>query len=86
MGSPGQKGDISSYTEGKKINGSPSQPLDKINASYIYKSEGIGTEEAKSAYNTNGDLRDIIPFYIAILNNDRQEKGVSNTYKKYNAL
>ena len=83
MGSPGQKGDISSYTEGKKINGSPSQPLDKVNASYIYKSEGIGTEEAKSAYNTNGDLRDIIPFYIAILNNDRQEKGVSNTYKKY---
>lgn len=83
MGNPGQKGDISSYTDGKKINGNPSQPLDKVNASYIYKSEGIDKIEAVSAYNDRGELKDIIPFYVAILNNDRQEEGKTNTYKKY---
>jgi len=83
MGSPGQKGDISSYTDGKKINGSPPQPLDKVNASYIYKSEGKDRVDAISVYDTDGNFRDIIPFYIAILNNDLQEKNSKNTYKKY---
>lgn len=83
MGNPGQKGDISSYTDGKKINNQPSQPLDKVNASYIYKSEGKNRVDAQSVYNTDGDLRDIIPFYIAVLNNDLQEKNSTSTYKKY---
>jgi len=84
LNNPGQKGNISSYTKGKILEGkTTSQPLDTVNASYIYKSEGIGQVEAISAYNNRGELKDIIPFYVAILNNDRQEIGKTNTYKKY---
>jgi hypothetical protein len=82
---PGQKGNISSYTKGKLLNGAlTSKPLDTVNASFIYKSEGKEREEAKSEYVKRGDeLKDIIPFYIAILNNDRQQTGAVSTYKKY---
>jgi hypothetical protein len=85
LNSPGQKGNISSYTKGKILEGdTKSKPLDTINASYIYKSEGKGQLEAQSAYAIRGnELKDIIPFYVAILNNDRQEEGKTNTYKKY---
>ena len=85
LGNPGQKGDISDYSIGKKdLQGNTIGPLDKINASFIYKSEGKGQSEAQSEYAVRGDeLKDIIPFYIAILNNDRQEIGKTNTYKKY---
>jgi hypothetical protein len=85
LGNPGQKGNISSYTKGKLLNGAlTSKPLDTVNASFIYKSEGKEREEAKSEYVKRGDeLKDIIPFYIAILNNDRQQTGAVSTYKKY---
>ena len=85
LGNPGQKGDVSDYSIGKKdLQGNTIGALDKVNASYIYKSEGVGQSEAQSEYATRGDeLKDIIPFYIAILNNDRQERGKTSTYKKY---
>jgi hypothetical protein len=89
LGSPGQKGNISNYKAGKILFGDDiSLPLDTINASFIYKVKGADGVEAKSTYpNLNGEdglLRDIVPFYIAILNNDRQEKYPNrDTYKKY---
>jgi hypothetical protein len=78
LGSPGQKGDISSYTNGKRstITGNALGPVDKVNASFIYKTN---TKDG-SKYGDNKNLDDIIPFYIAILNNDSQ---VGGTYKKY---
>jgi hypothetical protein len=50
--------------------------LDKVNASYIYKN----AVNERSNYYTDPNLTDIIPFYIAILNNDLQKDG---PYKKY---
>lgn len=85
LGNPGKKGNISSYTKGKQgIYGEGKLgPVDKVTAYPIYKTNtrdgsrypgaGGGTEFEES-------LRDIIPFYIAILNNDSQIDG---TYKKY---
>ena len=82
LGNPGQKGNISSYTNGKKSIFPPTPislgPADKINASFIYKTNTKdGSNYGKAGFN---DLNDIIPFYIAILNNDSQKGG---TYKKY---
>jgi hypothetical protein len=80
LGNPGQKGNISSYTNGKKstITGNSLGPADKINASFIYKTN---TKDGSNYGKTGFDnLNDIIPFYIAILNNDTQ---VGGTYKKY---
>jgi hypothetical protein len=90
LGSPGQQGNISNYKTGKILPGSTtSTVLDKINASFIYKVQGANGAEAKSTYpnlltKEDGLLRDIVPFYIAILNNDRQERYPNrDTYKKY---
>jgi hypothetical protein len=80
LGNPGQKGNISSYTNGKKntLTGASLGPADKINASFIYKTNTKdGSNYGKAGFD---NLNDIIPFYIAILNNDTQ---VGGTYKKY---
>jgi hypothetical protein len=80
LGNPGQKGNISSYTNGKKntLTGASLGPTDKVNASFIYKAN---TDDGSNYGKTGFDnLNDIIPFYIAILNNDSQKGG---TYKKY---
>lgn len=80
LGNPGQKGNISSYTNGKKstITGNSLGPVDKVNASFIYKTNtDDGSNYGKAGFD---NLNDIIPFYIAILNNDTQ---VGGTYKKY---
>lgn len=78
--SPGTKGNRSSYTIGKRntTDGALLGPIDKINASSIYKTN---TKDG-SKYGKEGgeDLADIVPFFIAILNNDSQ---VGGTYKKY---
>jgi hypothetical protein len=54
----------------------PQPALDKVNASYIYKNAA----SAGSNYYTDDNLKDILPFNIAILNNDLQ---VGGPYKKY---
>jgi hypothetical protein len=64
----------SNYDSGSAYN-SPSTALDKVNASYIYKSKS--SKYGSSEYT---DLNDIIPFSIAILNNELQ---VGGPYKKY---
>jgi hypothetical protein len=85
LNNPGAKGNISSYTAGKKSISGPVTnlgPVDKVNASPIYKTntkDGSRYPGFKNA-NPNPDLKDIIPFFIAILNNDSQ---VGGTYKKY---
>lgn len=78
LGNPGAKGNISSYTAGKKntVTGARNGAVDRVNASPIYKTN---TKDG-SRYSTDPDLKDIIPFFIAILNNDSQ---VGGTYKKY---
>lgn len=78
LNNPGAKGNISSYTTGKRntTTGDRNGALDKVNASPIYKTN---TKDG-SRYSTDPDLKDIIPFFIAILNNDSQ---VGGTYKKY---
>jgi hypothetical protein len=87
LGSPGRKGNISSYTQGKRSTTTNQSlgPVDKVNASYIYKAN-TNTGDQGSRYYTgnpeggNNPYTDIIPFYVAILNNDSQ---VGGTYKKY---
>ena len=75
LGSPGQRGNRSSYTNGKKDStGASLGPVDRVNASHIYKTRD------GSHYGPDPKLNDIIPFYVAILNNDAQ---VGGTYKKY---
>jgi hypothetical protein len=58
-----------------------SEPIDKITAYPIYKSEFADG----SRYGKIDDLNDIIPFSIAILNNDDQNKTTATnlSYKKY---
>ena len=77
---PGTKGNRSSYTIGKRntTDGALLGPIDKINSFPIYKTN----TKNGSKYGKEGgeDLADIIPFFIAILNNDSQ---VGGTYKKY---
>jgi hypothetical protein len=74
LGNPGQKGDLSDYKKGKvDLNSNSSKALDTVNASYIYKSS--------DPYPKNDPLLyDLIPFRIAILNNENQSGIV---YKKY---
>jgi len=85
LGNPGQKGNISSYTRGKRRSSDNTNfgPVDKINGSTIYKTnanEGSKYPGAGGGTKPNKLLKDIIPFYIAILNNDNQKDG---PYKKY---
>ena len=62
----------SNYDSGSVYEGT-STALDKVNASYIYKSKSTN-------YNSDTNLNDLIPFSIAILNNELQDGG---PYKKY---
>jgi len=76
LNNPGEvKKDRSSYTNGT------GQALDKVNASYIYKSD-VTPGRDNPLYKTNGEFLDIIPFIISILNNDNQEKNDPGTYRK----
>jgi hypothetical protein len=67
----------SNYASGSTVNGK-SSALDRVNAYPIYKS----TTKDGSRYGKDGyeELNDIIPFNIAILNNDIQG---DQTFKKY---
>ena len=67
----------SNYDKGSTVNGQ-SSALDRVNAYPIYKS----TTKDGSRYGKDGyeELNDIIPFNIAILNNDIQG---DQTFKKY---
>ena len=81
LGNPGQKGDISNFTKGKTYDGNYKKPLDTVNAYPIYKS-------TTTKYGTAGNetLNDLIPFSIAILNNDIQKDettGNYNAWKKF---
>ena len=90
LGNPGQKGDVSDFYAGKNkslssgdfnsiINGS----ADKINASFIYKSN----QGSKLGKDPNYDyLKDIIPFSIAILNNEDQPGGPWRKYMHFRAF
>jgi hypothetical protein len=84
LGNPGRKGNISSYTEGKRDLTTQAKlgPVDKINASPIYKTNTKDSSRysAGDPGGVKNSYTDIIPFYIAILNNDSQKGG---TYKKY---
>ena len=74
LGNPGRRNrNRSSYTNGSD----GGKPLDKLNASYIYKSD-----TSKELYKKDGEYSDIIPFIISILNNDNQEKNNPGTYRK----
>ena len=59
--SPGQKGNIISYTAGKIVNGRVST-VDKINAQPIYQSKQVS--------NDNNVKNDLVKFRIAALNNE----------------
>jgi hypothetical protein len=86
LGNPGQRGNIVSYTNGKRdlFSGKRLGPVDSINAYPIYKTnsltEGSRYPGVSGGVNRDKALKDMIPFYIAILNNDTQKGG---TYKKY---
>jgi hypothetical protein len=84
LGNPGKKGNISSYTTGKRDTTTEAKlgPVDRVNASSIYKTNTKDGSKYPTLGGKNPDpnLKDIIPFFIAILNNDSQEGG---TYKKY---
>ena len=76
LNNPGEiKKDRSSYTNGT------GQALDRVNASYIYKSD-VTPGRNNPLYETDGEFLDIIPFIISILNNDNQEKNNPGTYRK----
>ena len=85
LGNPGQRGNISSYTKGKRslTDGSRLGPVDNINLYPIYKvNSKDGSKYPGQGGGTDWDegLKDMVPFYIAILNNDTQ---VGGTYRKY---
>jgi hypothetical protein len=81
LGNPGARGNRSSYTNGKKsLTGASLGPVDRVNASHIYKTRNVSQKGNNSHYGLDPKLNDIIPFYVAILNNDAQ---VGGTYKKY---
>jgi hypothetical protein len=70
LGNPGKRSrNRSSYTRGSD----GGKALDKLNASYIYKSN------VDNGYESKGIYSDIIPFIISILNNDSQ---VGGSYRK----
>jgi hypothetical protein len=71
----------SNYDLGSRINGI-STAVDKVNASYIYKNAA----SAGSNYGKDPELNDILPFYIAILNNDLQSGGPFKKYMHFRAF
>ena len=74
LGNPGQKGDLSDYKKGKvDLNSNSSKALDTVTYSYMYKSSDPYPKD-------NPLLYDLIPFRIAVLNNENQKGG---PYKKY---
>jgi hypothetical protein len=74
LGNPGKRSrNRSSYTRGSD----GGKALDKLNASYIYKSD-----VSKGIYSKDPIYSDIIPFIISILNNDNQEANDPGTYRK----
>jgi hypothetical protein len=84
LGSPGSRlRNRSNPEKGSILPGNTiSEPLDKITSYPIYKSEFADG----SRYGDVDDLNDIIPFSIAILNNDDQNKTLTAnplSYKKY---
>jgi hypothetical protein len=78
LGNPGQKGDLSNTKRGKAIFGNY-YTLDTVNASYIYKS-------ATGKPRDDASLYDLIPFRIAVLNNEKQEGGVYRKYMHFRAF
>ena len=78
LNNPGKKANISSYTTGKTSNilSVSLGATDRVTSFPIYKTN---TKDG-SKYSTEPKLKDIIPFFIAILNNDSQ---VGGQYKKY---
>jgi hypothetical protein len=74
LGNPGSRSRTRiSYTNGSD----EGKALDKVNATYIYKSD-----TRKGLYKTDPEYLDIIPFIISILNNDNQEATDPGTYRK----
>jgi len=80
LGNPGQKGDITDYKKGKIIgSNTKSVPLDKVTAFPIYKSStGVRPDSP--------ELKDIIDFNIAILNNDQQGPDYFKKYIHFRAF
>jgi hypothetical protein len=78
LGNPGKRSrNRSSYTNGSD----GGKALDKLNASYIYKSD-VTPGRNNPLYKKDGEYLDIIPFIISILNNDNQEAENPGTYRK----
>ena len=78
LGNPGKRSrNRSSYTKGSD----GGKALDKLNASYIYKSD-VTPGRNNPLYKKDGEYSDIIPFIISILNNDNQEAENPGTYRK----
>lgn len=76
LGSPGRK------TKNRSNYDAQQPALDKVNASYIYKNAA----NAGSNYGVDPELNDILPFYIAILNNDLQNGGPFKKYMHFRAF
>lgn len=76
LGSPGRT------TKNRSDYDAPQPALDKVNASYIYKN-AVNT---RSNYYTDSNLKDILPFNIAILNNDLQSGGPFKKYMHFRAF
>ena len=76
LGNPGRT------TKDRSNYDAPQPPLDKVNASYIYKN----AVSAGSNYYTDNNLKDILPFNIAILNNDLQPGGPFKKYMHFRAF
>ena len=67
MLSPGQKGDVYSYTKGKIVNGEVNPAVDKINAQPIYKSRYVKGEDEGISKN------DLVKFRIAAILRDGEK-------------
>ena len=76
LGNPGRT------TKDRSNYDAPQPALDKVNASYIYKNAA----NAGSNYYTDNNLKDILPFNIAILNNDLQPGGPFKKYMHFRAF
>ena len=78
LSNPGGRKNRSNYDKGAlNQTGVSLGAVDKVNFSPIYKS----SSDEGSKYYSDPQYKDLIPFFIAILNNDIQDDG--KTYKKY---